>query len=206
MKPILVVLLSLFTCFTFLPCHATPSQIVIIRHADKLAQPEPGPALTVKGQIRAIKFAFYYLNKFGVPDAMIATDVIADIGKGSSMREYETLAPLANLLQARSPQINVPILHPYDSTAYVPLAQYVLHNEAFNNKHIIICWNHTNIPQLAKRLGVKDDIKPWPAEDYDSVYVLNYNEHGELTHFEILDNQYPVSFDGSWSELNSMLQ
>ena len=47
---------------------AAPREIIIIRHADKLDQDETGPALSAQGVMRSLKFAFYFLDKFGEPD------------------------------------------------------------------------------------------------------------------------------------------
>lgn len=178
---------------------AFPKQIVIIRHGDKLVQPESGAALSPKGMIRSIAFAFYYLNKFGEPDYIFAVDPKS--GKGSSIRELQTVAPLANMLAAKHPDNGFPILYPDQSSEYSKLADELLNNKNFDGKRILICWNHRFIPQLTAQLGVKRFLKSWPADDYDTVYLIKYDEKGRVNQFIILKRQYPVVFSGSWNEL-----
>lgn len=179
---------------------AMPKEVIIIRHADKLDQPRPGPTLSAKGQVRAVKFAFYYLEKFGEPDFVIAVNPYSFIGKNSSIRELQTVAPLINLLSSKHPETGFPILHPYESADFKNLAKFVLKDKMFNGKVVLICWNHTKIPQLAERLGVRQAITKWGSADYDSVYVIKYADD-KVSEFTILNNQYPVKFNGNWNDL-----
>lgn len=178
---------------------AVPSEIILVRHGDKLLQKKPGPTLSAKGEIRAIALAFYILDKFGEPDVLIASNVDSSSGDESSLRELETISPLANMLQARHPEKTIPIVHPYaDNRA---MAHLILKDKHFNGKHLIICWDHVKIPALAAKLGVKQKLSAWPHNDFDSVYIIKYGKEGKVTSFEILNNQYPVNFNGSWQEL-----
>jgi hypothetical protein len=180
---------------------AFPNKIMIVRHGDKLMQTDPGPTLSPKGQSRAMALALYYLPKFGEPDFIFAADPVQAIGKNSSIRELQTIAPLANLMAAKHPDTGFPIMHPYGSSDYKKLANDFLHNKLYDGKNIIVCWNHTSIPQLANALGVKTALPKWSSTDYDTVYVLTFNSDG-LKQFSELHNQYPVSFDGSWQQIN----
>lgn len=185
---------------------ATPREIIIIRHADKLRQAEQGPSLSPKGIVRSLAFAFYYLDKFGEPDYIFATHPRGSLGKNTSMRELQTVAPLANMLALQRPNYGFPILHPYKNADFEELANYILNKKNFDGKQILICWNHKKIPLLAKKLGVKEPLPHWPTDDFDSVYVLQYDRQGKLIHFEILNQQYPVAFDGTWKALYAGLQ
>ena len=66
---------------------------------------------------------------------------------------------------------------------------------------MLICWRHTKIVELAKSLGVKDELSPWPDDDYDSVYIINYDRNGKVSSFSILHNQYPITQTVSWDAL-----
>lgn len=180
---------------------ATPREIIIIRHGDKLEQAYPGPALSAKGQVRAVKFAGYYLKTFGQPDYVIAANPNNFLGKNSSIRELQTVAPLVNILSAKKPTTGFPILHPYENADYKKLAKFIMGDAMFNDKVILICWNHTKIPPLAEKLGVTTALNKWPANDFDSVYVLKYDDQGKVTHFTMMNNQYPVHFKGDWQSL-----
>lgn len=192
--------LSLFCCINM--CYAAPSQIVIIRHGDKLLQANTGPTLSAKGQIRAINFGFYYLQKFGMPDYVFASNPTKDT---TSIRELQTVAPLVNMMQQKQPDNkSIGILHPYSPKDYTALATYILDSSEFDGKKVVICWSHGKIPKLAEKLGVSEKLDTWPADDFDSVYVLRYNHKGDLKDFQILHQQYPVNFNGNWGDLNSI--
>ena len=180
---------------------AVPKEVIIIRHGDKLLQPEPGPTLSPKGIVRSLAFAHYFINQFGEPDFIVATAPINEQGKDSSIRELQTIAPLANLVAAHHAKTDFPILHPYKSSEFSRLANYLLKDKKFAGKKILICWNHTVIPQLAETLGVSESLQVWPSDDFDTVYVLQYDSKGAVTQFKMLHNQYPVTFNGSWQEL-----
>lgn len=185
-------------------CFAIPKRIIIVRHGDKLPQELSGQALSVKGHVRAIALAFYILKKYGEPDYLIATDPSDKKEKNSSIRELETLAPLANMLQEKHPDFNVEISHPYESSDYSNLAKEILEKEKYNNKTVLICWSHGKIPDLAVKLGIRNRPNDWDDNDFDSVYELYYDESGEMKEFNILHQQYPISYSGSWEDLYKM--
>lgn len=189
-----LLLISLFSAFTY----ATPREIILVRHADKLVQLDPGPTLSAKGYVRTLKFTNYFLKQFGEPDFIVAGD---PKNKDSSIRELQTIAPLVNILSQRHPNDSINILHPFTHDEYKDLANLLLSDNKFNDKLILICWRHTNIVPLAKALGVKDTLAPWPDDDYDSVFIIQYNRSGNIDKFSILHNQYPMSKDVTWDEL-----
>ncbi len=53
---LLLIVMASFSVFS------APREIVLIRHADKWAQKDTGPFLSPKGQLRAERFAAYYLK------------------------------------------------------------------------------------------------------------------------------------------------
>lgn len=190
---ILLIILTTLSCTAI----ATPEQIIIIRHADKLKQENKGPTLSAKGYIRAIKFAYYYLKNYREPDFLFAKNPEDNHGKDISFRELQTLAPLANMLEQAHPENYISVLHPYNSDEYQKLADLILTNKKFNHKTILICWNHLNIPNLAHALGVTASIPDWSDKDFDSVFVLNYYNR-DVPDFIILRNQYPMTDEPTW--------
>lgn len=184
---------------------AAPREIIIIRHADKLDQTETGPTLSAQGIMRSIKFSFYFLDKFGEPDFIVAADDQKDNGKEIAIRSIQTVAPLANIMQARYPNKDFPIIHPYPSDSYQELANYLMNNEKFDGKLVLICWSHQRIAKLAMALGVTQPLPAWPKLDYDTVYKLDYDRVGNFKKFTELKNQYPVLMQGSWLELHNKI-
>jgi hypothetical protein len=201
---------TLLICFLIavvspLTAISAPREIIIMRHSDKLNSGEAGPALSAQGMMRSIKFAFYFLEKFGEPDYIIAADDQKSNGKEIAVRSIQTVAPLANMLQIRHPEFDFPIVHPYPSDDYQSLADYLLEEDQFDNKLVLICWSHQRIAKLAAALGVTQSIPAWPKLDYDTVYILKYDETGNLIKFTELKNQFPVQLKGSWEELHRLL-
>lgn len=185
---------------------ATPREIVMIRHADKLPlKGTAGPALTAKGVVRSVKFAYYFLNTFGEPDYIIAAGATKRSGKENSIRSLQTVGPLANMLAMKYPEKNYPILHPFASAQYKELAKFLLTDERFDNKLVLVCWSHSKINKIAHHLRVEQDIEPWPRETYDTVYDIQYHQDGDVSQFQVLENQYPINLRGAWSELRDRL-
>lgn len=198
-----IVLLLIINCFMLCNAYSTPRQIVLLRHADKLPQYLTGPAVSAKGYIRALKFSFYFLSYFGEPDFVVAGK---PKGKDASIRELQTVGPLVNILAERHPDIGFDILHPYTHEEYDELAKYILKDKKFDNKLVLICWRHTKIVELVKALGVKNKLEPWPDDDYDSVYILDYDQFGTITKFTILHNQYPMNNAVTWENIYQYVQ
>lgn len=204
MKKIFATLICLILSYNV---YAVPRQIILLRHADKLNQKITGPALSPTGYVRAVKFSFYLLSRFGEPDFVIAGK---PKGKNASIRELQTVGPLVNLLAMRHPDKIYPIMHPFKHDEFQNLAEYLLTNSKFDNSLILICWRHTKIIELAQALGVTEALTPWPDDDYDSVYVLEYKTTGKstgrLSNFYILRNQYPVNESINWDTIYGKIQ
>lgn len=197
-KILLIIIVSVISFNSF----ATPKEIIIVRHADKWVQQNPGPFLSPKGQVRAAKFVGYYLSHFPKPDFIFASKPIAQHGASDdhSYRSLQTVIPLANQLAYHNPH-GYFIDTRYQNDDYKKLANLLLHTAQYQNKIILICWHHGRANQLAQSLGVTQKLKKWGESDFDQVYVLHYNTAGKLHAFLILKNQYPVKEDSTWAEL-----
>ena len=185
---------------------ATPKEIVIIRHTDKWDFKHYGSTLDPTGYARAVNFAFYFLNKFGHPDYIVAMNSSSSSKYSTSIRELQTVAPLANILAINDvSKGGVPILHPYRDPQYPKLAKWLLHSKKFNDKLVLVCWDHFTIPLLTAKLGVKQKLPTWGKRDFDTVYILKYGENGHLDHFKILNHQYPTKNIKNWTALQKAL-
>lgn len=199
MKKIILIFVILFTT----ACFSAPREVVIIRHADKWEQKNPGPFLSPKGQLRAEKFIAYYLSHFKKPDYIFASNPVVHAAKeytGYSYRPLQTVIPLANQLAFQNPN-GFPINAIYHDNQYARLAKLLLTNHAYQNKFILICWHHGLAGALAHALGVTQPLAKWRSGDFDQVYVLTYNHAGKLSAFHILKNQYPVNDNPTWMQL-----
>jgi hypothetical protein len=148
-----------------------PAQIILIRHADEPADPDD-PHLSAAGARRAERLVPFIMNnpsmsRFGPPVAVFATRTTRH---GNGQRTQETVAPLARALK-------LPVQTPFLAKDYVPLARRILGDPAYAGKTVLVCWNHTEIPLLARALGVKAQTPKWKDRVYDQVYVISYDDH-----------------------------
>ena len=147
-----------------------PAQIILIRHAEKPADPAD-PHLSRAGVKRAEQLVPFIttdpaMTKFGLPVAVFATRTTKH---DDGQRTQETVAPLARAL-------NLPVQTPYLGKEYAALAKLILADPAYAGKTVIICWNHDAIPQLAAALGVTPAPPKWKGSVFDQVYVIAYHD------------------------------
>ena len=145
-----------------------PAQIILIRHAEKPADPED-PHLSPAGVLRAKRLVSFMTTdaamiKFGLPVAVFATQTTKH---DNGQRTQETVAPLARALR-------VPVQTPFLGKDYAALAKQILANAAYAGKTVLICWNHEEIPQLAAALGVTPEPPKWKDRVFDRVYLISY--------------------------------
>lgn len=147
-----------------------PAQIILIRHAEKPADPA-NPHLSRAGVRRAEQLVSFVttdpaMTRLGTPVAVFATRPTKD---GNGQRTQETVAPLARALK-------LPVQTPYLGKNYAALAKSILANPAYAGKTVLICWNHEQITQLAAALGVNPEPPKWRGSVYDQVYVISYRD------------------------------
>jgi hypothetical protein len=147
-----------------------PAQIILIRHAEKPADPDD-PHLSPAGVQRAQRLVAFIttdptMTRFGGPVAVFATEATKH---DNGQRTQETVAPLARALK-------LPVQTPYLGKNFAALAKLILANPAYAGKTVLICWNHEEIPQLAAALGVTPQPPKWKASVFDLVYVIAYHD------------------------------
>jgi hypothetical protein len=147
-----------------------PAQIILIRHADKPADPED-PHLSRAGVQRAERLVPFItsdpaMTRFGLPVAVFATRTTKD---DYGQRTQETVAPLARVLK-------LPVQTPFLGKDYAALSSLILGDPAYAGKTVLICWNHEGIPQLAVALCVTPEPPKWKASAFDRVYVISYHD------------------------------
>ena len=165
----------------------------------------PGPTIKPTGYARSVNFAMYFIEKFGYPDFIVATNPSNHFKFSHSIRELQTVAPLVNMIQNKFPKTDYSIKHPYRNTQVSLLSTWLLTKPEFKNKLILICWDHFWIPALTAKLGVKQKLPVLPSQFFDTVYVLHYGKNGELENFEQLNNQYPTKKIENWKAVKKAL-
>jgi hypothetical protein len=149
---------------------ARPAHIILIRHAEKPADPDD-QHLSPAGVQRAQRLVSFVTTnpamvKLGSPVAVFATQATKH---DNGQRTQETVAPLAKALK-------LPVETPFLSKDYAELANLILSTRAYNGKTVLISWNHEEIAKLAGALGVKPRPPKWKGSVFDKVYVISYDK------------------------------
>lgn len=160
---LLFVLLALSASAISFSCVAKTSpdenlKVVIIRHGEK---PENGSNLSCQGENRALQLATVLPQKFKKPDFTY----IPSLGLGKATkhaRMFQTITPFAI-------KYNLSINSKFDAEDYEKVATHVLKKTGT----VLMVWNHSAIPPLAKELGVRNP-PSWKDNDFDSIWILTF--------------------------------
>jgi hypothetical protein len=172
-----------------------PSQVLIIRHGEKLGDPKKdndgGRHLSVRGSARAAalpslfvpalpqlacsmhhqpaEFTAHYhqVPVKGAAQRFSAPNYIfATQRSKDSKRPIETVTPLATAL-------NLPLNDGFaDNEASILKMTNAILSE-FPGKVILVCWHHGMIPDIAKALGIARPPK-WDAKVFDRVWQITF--------------------------------
>ena len=159
---------------------SAPAQIFIIRHAEK---PPVGSDLSPQGAQRAAGMPAFFentpqLKQFGTPVAIYAMEAKST---DSSNRPVETVTPLANAL-------GVPINSSFTKLQIAPMVSQIMNNRLYNNKTVLICWEHDMIPLIASDLGATSAPQVWNGTIFNQVWILTYTGN-MVTSFNILQEK-----------------
>ena len=133
-------------------------KVVIIRHGEK---PSTGDNLCPKGLDRANLLPAVLDKVISVPDYTYIPQV--NTGKTTrSIRMLETITPFAVAH-------NLTLNSNFKNEDVKKAAADVLQKKGV----VLMVWEHSNIPDLAKALGVTGKLK-WKDDDYDSIWIIEY--------------------------------
>jgi len=182
-------LILLLFLLSFQTVPAVPAQVILMRHAEK---PLQGPELSLKGLERAAALVPFFLKnpqwlKFGPPAGLIAA---APKTSGSSIRSIQTLQPLACAL-------DLDIVVQFNAEQYLEAAQYIRENPKFEERLVVVAWQHDALPLLARALGSGPEPKQWPRAVFDRLWVLTYRPEGVV---EFQDIPQKLLFSDSSNE------
>jgi len=172
-----------------------PSQVLIIRHGEKLGDPKKdndgGRHLSVRGSARAAalpslflpalpqlgcsmhhKSAEFTAHYHQVPVKGLAPrfpspkHIFATQASKDSKRPIETVTPLATALA-------LPLNDGFaDKEASIKkMTEAILHE--FAGEILLVCWHHGNIPDIAKALGIAKPPK-WDGKLFDRVWQITF--------------------------------
>jgi len=169
-KLLCCVFLSLFVLSAGVICGQAPAApqppatILIIRHAEKLTDGRMD--LSPTGFERAKRLPKLFLPAGVRPDLPMPQVIFATHMSTHSNRPVETVTPLADALHL---SIDNSIMD--DDVAELAAT---LMSGKYAGKVVLVAWHHGKIPQLATALGVTPPYTPWPAEQFDRVWRIDY--------------------------------
>jgi hypothetical protein len=152
------------------PEAAAVETIVLIRHGEK--PDDDKGQLTCRGLNRALALPRVLISKFGKADFIFAPLTVARESHGktySYVRPLMTIEPTAILL-------GLPVSTRFPEEDIDPL-QEELSSPAYRNALVFVAWEHKDLEFLTRRLlaafgDVSDKVPEWPANDYDSIYIV----------------------------------
>jgi hypothetical protein len=170
LKKVTLILFLVLTCtsfasFVFGQAGNPGLKVVIIRHGEKPAQ---GDNLSCQGLNRALQLPEVLHKKIGLP---AYTYVPApSLGKSTARaRMYQTIVPFAA-------KYNLTINTDYDVKDAKGVAQTILNKSGT----VLLVWEHNMIPQIVRKLGVKDTNLAWSDNDFDSMWIVTFT-NGKAT-------------------------
>jgi hypothetical protein len=137
---------------------------MIIRHAEKLTDGRSD--LSPVGFERAKLIPKLFLPPGVRPDLPTPQILFATHRSPHSDRPVQTLAPLAAAL-------HLPINDSFESDDYAALAATLLSGK-YAGKVVLVVWHEGKIPQLAAALGATPPYTPWPDQQFDRIWRINY--------------------------------
>jgi hypothetical protein len=147
-----------------------PATILLIRHAEKLTN--GAIDLSPTGFQRAKLLPKVFSPAGARPDLPMPQVLFATHISEHSNRPVQTVTPLAKAL-------HLPINDSFKNEDYPALAAALLSGK-YAGKVVLVVWHHGKIPQLATALGATPPYNPWPEQQYDRIWRIDYAD-GKVT-------------------------
>lgn len=157
------------------PAGATPRQVILLRHGDKVASGDGNYNLSLNGFLRSINLARLIPACFGTPTHIRTYFVHPDSSKNA--RSYQSAVPLGV-----ATRINISIAQGSVDNSFQE-GRDILLNPAYANGNVVLFWEHSRMPQLARGLGWAS-LPPTGPMEFDQLFVLRYRPPGTLPRVE----------------------
>ncbi|OWK38467.1 hypothetical protein FRUB_07587 [Fimbriiglobus ruber] len=156
-----------------------PSQVLIIRHAEKPVDDPTSPELTPEGKDRAVEL-YKLFEQSGMRPKPFATPDFLFAGKDTmkSHRPRLTVVPLAKKLK-------LAVNSEYGNADMDKLVDELFHNPKYTGKVVLISWRHGAIPKLAPKLKATGSPEKWEDEVYDRVWQITYDRAGKASFVDL---------------------
>jgi hypothetical protein len=164
---------------TTISLSALPAQIIIIRQAEKNStnhteKKNSNDELSLKGKERAAAFPLYIMETpelitFNTPAAIYAS---IPPKPASSQRSIDTVRPLADLLK-------LTIRDTFESNDYKRMVEEIKKDPTLTGKMVLICWEHTYIPEMARAFGAFQTPATWSSTAFDRTWIITFQPSGK---------------------------
>ena len=139
-------------------------KVVLIRHGEKN---DATGNLSCKGLNRALKLPAVLNAKFAKPAEIFVPSLSNGKSTGHA-RMFQTITPFAV-------QEGLALNSKYKETDHDSVAKEVMTKKGV----ILLVWEHTNIPAIAKALGVKHMKLHWGGTDFNSIWIVTYAKNSK---------------------------
>ncbi len=185
-----------------------PAHVAIVRHGEKQSiktvltdtrgnvlyttegKPMMGDHLSTRGWERAYALAPFFTQQYGKPVAVFAP---RPSDSYQSMRPVDTALPTAQRLQ-------MPLHKNYTLAEYKKFVKEVMTNPAYDNKTIVIVYEHAHILQLLEEFigfdGVSSSASTqkslphhWKGSVFDRLCLLHFTKNEKNTHLVTFENK-----------------
>ncbi|MBL7727547.1 MAG: hypothetical protein JNM68_07680 [Dinghuibacter sp.] len=143
---------------------ATRLTVVIVRHGEK---PPKGDNLSCQGFNRSKLLPPVLYKACGGAPGHTYVPTMSTGKKTGSVRMFQTVTPFAV-------QYNLTINSKYAETDTVKVTQDVM----TKNGVVLMVWEHTNIPGLARNFGITGEDLTWKGTDFDSMWIISFPTGG----------------------------
>ena len=163
--------------------HATPAQIVFLRHGEK---PEQGAELNERGRERATALVGLFTRDARVLEHGPAVGIFAmrPAKAHGSVRAIQTMEPTCRALSL-TPDTSL------TRAEIKPLVRAINSNPAYEGKTVIVCWEHDVIPEMLKAFGWKTGPTHWADKSYDRLWVLDFKDGAPVRFRDLPQNLLP---------------
>ncbi|MBS0271626.1 MAG: histidine phosphatase family protein [Proteobacteria bacterium] len=166
MKRKILAIVSAFVALGLGNVFATPQNIIITRHGEKVIP--HGFCLDLQGLERASTFPHYFTEHEPYA-ALQITHVFAAYDKNPApyIRCQQTCQPTADFLK-------LPLNLDFKPEQIKEIAQEILTNPKYDKANLLLCWEHRHIRPLVMALGAEDP-GFWAENIFDQVYMLTFD-------------------------------
>lgn len=152
------------------PAGATPRQVILLRHGDKVASGDGNDNLSLNGFLRSINLARLIPACFGSP-THIRTFFLNPV-TSKNARSYQSAVPLGV-----ATGVNISIALSSRDDSFLD-GQEIRSEPTYASGHVVLFWEHRRMPELARGLGWAS-MPPIGPMEFDGLYVLRYDRPGQ---------------------------